>query len=285
MASSERATARKEGEGEFRYALRRLNAVKHGILSRHTVLPWEDAGEYEELLAALAEEHRPEGPTEAHLVEELAGVIWRKRRLRLAEAALAGEGLREGAARAKQAVRAVFYPDSAQHAAGAVEAAVVADPEAAAAERAALMRARDGVRRALAVLRAGAPNAYARALTALDQATRDWWRQALTAVSEDEAADDEAPALEDEPAPRYSADAAGLRAFLEGAVAARHEAHFTELLARPAIRALSLGPAHDPARLASLIRYEAHLDRKLERTLAMLIRLRELRRAAPAAGR
>jgi hypothetical protein len=29
----------------------------------------------------------PEGPTEEHLVEELAGVLWRKRRLRLAEAA------------------------------------------------------------------------------------------------------------------------------------------------------------------------------------------------------
>ncbi len=33
-------------------------------------------------------EQAPEGPTEEHLVEELAGIIWRKRRLRMAEAAV-----------------------------------------------------------------------------------------------------------------------------------------------------------------------------------------------------
>src|SRR5205085_7267406 len=38
------------------------------------------------LLEALVEEYRPRGPTEDHLVEEIAGIIWRKRRLRLAEA-------------------------------------------------------------------------------------------------------------------------------------------------------------------------------------------------------
>ena len=65
----------------------RFNALRHGVLSRYTVLPWEDADEYNALLAALAAEHAPQGPTEDHLVEELAGVLWRKRRLRLAEAA------------------------------------------------------------------------------------------------------------------------------------------------------------------------------------------------------
>ena len=50
-------------------------------LSRYTVLPWEDAAEYRALVAALAAEHAPQGPTEEHLVEELAGILWRKRRL------------------------------------------------------------------------------------------------------------------------------------------------------------------------------------------------------------
>ncbi len=71
----------------------RFNALKHGILSRYTVLPWEDAGEYRALVAALAAEHAPQGPTEEHLVEELAGILWRKRRLRLAEASAMREGL------------------------------------------------------------------------------------------------------------------------------------------------------------------------------------------------
>ena len=73
----------------------RFNALRHGVLSRYTVLPWEDADEYHSLVAALAAEHAPQGPTEEHLVEELAGVLWRKRRLRLAEAAAHRHGLEE----------------------------------------------------------------------------------------------------------------------------------------------------------------------------------------------
>ena len=71
----------------------RFNALRHGVLSCYTVLPWEDAGEYHDLVAALVVEHGPQGPTEEHLVEELAGVLWRKRRLRLAEAAAHRRGL------------------------------------------------------------------------------------------------------------------------------------------------------------------------------------------------
>jgi hypothetical protein len=40
------------------------------------------------------------------------------------------------------------------------------------------------------------------------------------------------------------------------------------------------GEAVDPNRLDRLARYEVHLDRKLERMLAMLFKLQELRRAA-----
>jgi len=65
----------------------RFNALRHGVLSRYTVLPWEDAAEYRDLLASLVVEQAPYGPTQEHLVEELAGILWRKRRLRLAEAA------------------------------------------------------------------------------------------------------------------------------------------------------------------------------------------------------
>jgi hypothetical protein len=53
----------------------RFNALKHGLLSRYTVLPWENAEEYHALVAALAREHEPEGPTEEHLVEEDAAPI------------------------------------------------------------------------------------------------------------------------------------------------------------------------------------------------------------------
>jgi hypothetical protein len=67
-------------------SITRFNALRHGVLSRYTVLPWEDGDEYQALVAAFVAEHAPQGPTEEHLVEELAGILWRKRRLRLAEA-------------------------------------------------------------------------------------------------------------------------------------------------------------------------------------------------------
>ncbi len=51
----------------------RFNALRHGVLSRYTVLPWEDADEYRALVAALAAEHAPDGATEEHLVEEPSG--------------------------------------------------------------------------------------------------------------------------------------------------------------------------------------------------------------------
>jgi hypothetical protein len=44
-------------------AITRFNALRHGVLSRHTVLPWEDWEEYQVLLAALVAEHAPRGPS------------------------------------------------------------------------------------------------------------------------------------------------------------------------------------------------------------------------------
>ena len=73
----------------------RFNALRHGVLSRYTVLPWENFDEYRAVMEALVAEHVPQGPTEEHLVEEIAGILWRKRRLRLAEAAAHRRGLED----------------------------------------------------------------------------------------------------------------------------------------------------------------------------------------------
>jgi hypothetical protein len=51
---------------------------------------------------------------------------------------------------------------------------------------------------------------------------------------------------------------------------------------RDAIRDQALGLAYAADDLDVPARYEVHLDRKLERTLALLIRLRELRRSVAA---
>jgi hypothetical protein len=46
------------------YEFARFNALRHGVLSQHTLLPWEDGEEYWALLEALVAEHKPQGPTE-----------------------------------------------------------------------------------------------------------------------------------------------------------------------------------------------------------------------------
>jgi hypothetical protein len=48
----------------------------------------------------------------------------------------------------------------------------------------------------------------------------------------------------------------------------------------PLIREQAFGEALDPDKLERLGRYEVHLDRKLERMLTMLLRLKELRGAS-----
>src|SRR5690348_4076198 len=75
----------------------RFNALRHGILSRYTVLAHESADDYQALLTALAEDHQPVGATQLHLVEELAGIVWRKRRVLMAEGANINQGLKGSA--------------------------------------------------------------------------------------------------------------------------------------------------------------------------------------------
>lgn len=83
-----------DGGNSGNYDAVRFNAMQHGILSRYTALSHEGVGEYQALLSALFEEHQPTGATEAHLVEKLAGIIWRKRRVLQAEGATINRGLR-----------------------------------------------------------------------------------------------------------------------------------------------------------------------------------------------
>ena len=61
----------------------------------------------------------------------------------------------------------------------------------------------------------------------------------------------------------------GLRRFLQDEVLPRYEAREKELINPPLIREQAFDEALDPDKLERLGRYEVHLDRKLERMLAM----------------
>jgi hypothetical protein len=250
----------------------RFNALRHGVLSRYTVLPWEDAAEYQALVAALVAEHAPQGPTEEHLVEELVGVLWRKRRLRLAEAAAHRRGLdRTLDASRKTAKVALVHLDDLGASVDLTDA-IRATTEDTEEDLRDLQEDEAMTRHALELLCSRRNDAYEAALAALREDTRTWWSDTL-AEDPDDREEDEEP---------FTADPEGLRRFLEDEVLPWFEDRKKELDNRPLIREQAFGESLDPDKLERLGRYEVHLDRKLERMLAMLLRLKDLRQGAIA---
>lgn len=242
------------------YAAVRFNALKHGVLSRHVVLPHEDRQEYDELREALVIEHQPTGATELHLVEELAGILWRKRRVLMAEGAQINEGLRH-AANSPERIMPSSVPFESGLSGEPVDFRDLlnASPEELAERQRSADQDLAAARKAAAFLRKGGAHAYEKARRALIPESRDWW--------DDHVEQDE-----------YPATAEGLAQFIRDSLEPfclrmQREARF-----QPEIKTQVLGEGLQMHRLEKLNRYETHLDRKFERTLAMLLKLKELRR-------
>src|SRR6516165_6973141 len=89
---------------------RSKNALKHGAFSRELILPGESRKEYERLLAELEAEYSPSGPTEIYLVNHLASLLWRKRRLQVYRQA-----------KLEQRVRTIESQNAARHWLGALK--------------------------------------------------------------------------------------------------------------------------------------------------------------------
>jgi hypothetical protein len=252
------------------YEVTRFNALRHGVLSRHTVLPWEDGEEYRSLLEALVAQHNPRGPTEEHLVEELAGIIWRKRRLRLGEGAAHHRALMRASDPYQQTAKAALIDITGNVEVETIGDAIRATEEETAEDRADLESDQAMTEEALRQLHSSSPSAYSRALAALRDDTRTWWEEQLGWNTDDY----------DKGQIPYAADVDSLGRFLETEILPWNEKRRQELEHRPLIRTQAFGEAVDPNRLERLSRYETHLDRKLERMLAMLFKLQELSRAA-----
>jgi hypothetical protein len=248
------------------YRASRLNATQHGILSRHVVLPWEDRGDYHQLLTNLQAEYSPAGPTERHLVETLASIMWRASRVIQAEAAAYSIGVRNATRpTATTATDAVAHLSRTFKNADIDFTAALTCTEADTAVE--LVEDRETADRAAAAfdrlggfkeLSDDSADAYQEAVALLTDSARSWW-------------DDE-----DEPE-----TAAALHAWLSEIVVVLTR-RVGEIECRAEIRTQTIGTALDPTKLERLARYETHLDRKLERTIGMLMKLQDMRRTVPA---
>ena len=86
-ANAQHSTGPKTPEGK---SVSSRNNFHHGFCGRFTVLPSESQEQFDELMAALRNEHQPATPTENILVDKMAEHHWLTRRaLRLQDSALA----------------------------------------------------------------------------------------------------------------------------------------------------------------------------------------------------
>ena len=241
------------------YEVVRFNALKHGILSRYTVLSHESHADYESLVNSLMDEHLPAGATEQHLIEELASVIWRKRRVLLAEGATINKGLKESARSAKTVIPAAApFETGLSGETTDIRNLMDLRPEDVTESQRAAHHDLDATNKAAAILSKGGDRVYDRALRALLPDTREWWQSYV---------DDK----------EYPADATGLATFIREHVTPFVYQQEKESRHHDAIVNQTLGEGLQAYRLEKLSRYETHLDRKFERTLAMLIKLKDLR--------
>jgi hypothetical protein len=126
---------------------------------------------------------------------------------------------------------------------------------------------RNALLRALVILREGKPGAYKAALAELDEQTRTSWQERL--AIELKQTDD-----------KYPAEASGLfEVYLDTFALPECVNQLICVENQSVFRTQVLGEALDCDKLERLGRYEVQLDRKLERTLTMLLRLRDFRRS------
>lgn len=257
------ATALVAGQHETNnYMAVRYNALKHGILSKHVVLPHEDKNEFDDLLDSLVSEHQPNGATEVHLIEELAGIMWRKRRVLLAEGAKINQGLRSSLhgldSRSNKTVKNAVPFDPALVGAG-VDFRDLWSTTQIELERQEQEAASDLVatEKAEQILRRNQANAYEKALKALLSGSRDWWQDQL----------DEG---------EVEATPEALRDFIIIDLLPACRSDLAAIRHREAIKRQVIGEGANVPHMENLTRYETHLDRKFERTLAMLIKLKEI---------
>lgn len=259
------STNDKEAAKVIGYDASKYNALKHGILSKYTVMHWENGDDYDALLSSLIDEYKPTSATEEHLVEELAGIIWRKMRLRYAEmtslqtALSRNIGLEVFSSKdcAKESLLEMSYKIENFN---IKQAVITSDQE----NQKELLESRECLSCCLnseqIILES---NSYEKGLNVLHIIDQNKWQEAWDNDDENDIS---------------SATAEGLLSWIDD-LKEYYERRIYELENRSKVKHQALGKSffYDKE-LNKYMRYESHLDKKFEKTLAMLIKLQDLRK-------
>lgn len=238
------------------YDSSKYNAVKHGVLSCEAVLSWEDKEDYNSLLMAFESDYEPKGITETYLTTELAQVVWRKRRLRMAEQTIIKSNL----------------VDTDCYSSDTIKKAIYAHPIVKRLERSSVQ---DAFR--LTDKEAKEQSAHLKKIIAEFEALKakdHTYKQFMEAISDD-LKESWLSWLEE---PEFSANVDSFKRFLQRHCIDYYQEQLNPLLVRDAIKTEALCESAEPSkRFLNLSRYETTLDRKFEKTLSMLLKLQELR--------
>jgi hypothetical protein len=237
------------------------------------LLPWEDAGEFRDLLAGVRREHKPVGATEAALTDQLAWIEWRGRRLQIGERAAHLAAIEERVGdnhRTRRTLARAMLPTGGHCGDDELRDSMRTGLTHDQAELADIATDERMTRQAIRILESGDPEAYRAALEALHSDTRDWWE---AIVAEDEGADDA----------KCVCTAESLMRFLVSDVLRQMQQRRREIANRPSIRLQVQGESLDPFRMDRILALDERLTRQVEKTLAMLLKLQDLRRTAQPA--
>jgi hypothetical protein len=246
------------------YNASKHNALKHGVLSQCTVLHWENREDYNALFSSLIKEHKPQGITEEHLVEELAGVIWRKIRLRYAEMASLQSSLEQNINRDSALAKDALLATSSQVKDFNIRQAVLIPQEETQQE---LVQVKKYLKCCLTaeqtILKT---NSYDKGLAALHKDDQYDWQNWLGTTTEN-----------DKSGVIYTATPESLMLYIDKSKQ-YYEKSIYELGNRERVKKQTLGKSFLSEReLNKYTKYETHLDKKFEKTLGMFLKLKELR--------
>ena len=271
------STNDKEAAKAIGYDASKYNALKHGVLSKYTVMHWENRDDYDSLVSSLIDEYKPTNATEEHLVEELAGIIWRKMRLRYAEMSSLQTSLSRNIGlevfSSKDCVKEALLSNSDKLKSFDIKQAVLLSEQETINE---LTRINNKFKCCLLSEQIIAEsNSYDDALLALDKEDQNEWINNWLGENDDNQTEEDEEQFADE---YYKTSTEDLLLYIED-LKKRYETRIYELENRSKVKHQALGKSffYDKE-LNKYMRYESHLDKKFEKTLTMLIKLQDLRK-------
>jgi hypothetical protein len=238
------------------------------------LLPWESPAEFRALHAAFHAEHQPKGATEVSLVDQLAWIEWRRRRLVLGERAAHMASLQDRIGedyKTKQTLSRALIGQEGRAEKDELAETLRHAPERDQADVDDAVEDERMTRKGIAILEGG--GTYAKGLAAIRDDTRGWWSRVL---AEDVAIYPDGQPIEGEDYIPYRTEAFSLLRFLKDDVLPIIEEIRTQASRRPAIRLQAHGESVDPFRVDRIFALDERLTRQFGKTLAMLIRLREV---------